>query len=136
MSKNLISILVFVLILLGTTGLTAYLVDLPKFYSLNQNVRSGTGKVISKERANHMSIGFQYQVDDQVFSSIGNAGDIGRTFDSVEVGDSLPISYDTSNPQSAVIGQPQKYLFSAIRGMVFVFLGLCISLFWYLIKGR
>ena len=136
MSRLVVPLLVLTIVLIGVTMLAAILLDFPKFYSLANHARSATAKVTSKERANHMSIRFQYEVDDQIFSSVGRGEDIGKTFETVEVGDMVPIVYDTSNPQSSVMGEPEKYLYGSIRGIAFIFLGLSVCLLWYLFRLR
>ena len=78
-----------------------------------------------------MSVWFQYGIGDQVFTSAGRAEDIGRTFDSLQIGETVPISYDSTEQSSAVLGNPEKYLFSSLRGTGYAFVGLLICFLLY-----
>src|SRR5437868_14758424 len=65
--------------------------NIPKFYSLVRSGRETTGTVTMKERENHMAIRIAYEVEGQKLFTVGSAGNIGRTFESIEIGEKVPV---------------------------------------------
>lgn len=114
----------------------AFLLNVPKYYSLVRHAQPTVGIVKSKERENHMSVWFEYTVDGHLFKSAGRAGDIGRTFDSIQNGEAVTVYYDQSNPASATMGEPSKYLNASIRGTCFIFTGLMLCSLLYELRKK
>ena len=135
-SKNLILLIVFATLALLTTVFWAMAIRLPAAYSLVQNGQSAMGTVVSLERENHRSVRFQYQVDGQSFTSLGSAENIGRTFELMQIGETVPITYDATDHGSAVMGPPERFLYDGLRGIGFAFIGLTVSFLLYLWKRR
>ncbi len=134
-SKNFIIVLLAFFFVLFLTMITAMLIGLPRFYSLVHNARYATGVVVSKERENHMSIWFQYPVEGQIFRSAGQAEDLERAFDGIQIGETIPVSYDSTNYGSAVMGRaPEKYMYSSLRGTGFAFVSLIVCFSLYALK--
>ena len=102
-SKNFIIMLVAFFFVLFLTMITAMLIGLPRFYSLAGNAHYSTGVVVAKEPENHMSVWFQYTVEGQIFRLAGQAKDLERPFDGIQIGETIPISYDSTNYGSAVM---------------------------------
>jgi hypothetical protein len=116
------------------TVIGAWLLDLPKFYSLTQHGQAAFATVVSKEPENHMSIWFEYRVDGRTYKSAGRAEDIGKSFGEIQIGEDVPVYYDSSNPLSATMGRPEKYFYSSLRGVCFILVGLGGSFIVYVLK--
>jgi hypothetical protein len=112
----------------------AMALDVPKFYSLVRNAHCTTGTVVAKQPENHMLVQFKYEVNGEIHTSGGRAEDVGRSFDSVQIGDEVPVYYDTSHPASATMGDPNKYLSAGLRGTAFILIGLTVCFFMYILK--
>ena len=135
-SKKLILLIVFAILAILTTVILAMAIRLPAAYSLVQNGRSATGTVVSLERENHRSVRFQYKIDRQTFTSLGRAENIDRTFESMQIGETVPITYDATDHNSAVMGPPTTYLYDDLRGIGFAFIGLVVCFLLYLWKRK
>jgi hypothetical protein len=127
-------ILGFLLVSVLVTIFGAVLLDVPKFYSLVKNSRSTLGTITAKQPENHMAVQFEYVANGQKFESVGRAEDIGESFNEIQVGREVPISYDSSNPSSATMGEPNRYLYSSLRGTLFIFVGLLICFVLFVLK--
>jgi hypothetical protein len=133
--RNLtVVILGFVIANVLLTIVGAVILDVPKFYSLVKNSRSTLGTIISMQPENHMAIQFEYVANGQKFVSVGRAEDIGKSFNEIQVGREVPVSYDSSNPSSATMGEPDRYLYSSLRGTLFIFVGLLICFVLFVLK--
>jgi hypothetical protein len=128
--KQITALLIFLIVALLIVGIGAMLLDVPKYYSLVNNARLTTGTVISKEPENHMAIQYEYEANGQRYTSKGRAEDIGKSFETIEIKESVPVYYDMSNPSSASLGEPNRYLSSSLRGTVFI--SICVALFFFL----
>ena len=137
MSKKLIVSSLLSLLPIGAIALIGIVfLDVPKFYSLTKHAVPAYGTVVSKEPSNHMSVWFEYQVDGHGYRSAGTAGDIGRSLGEIEIGEKVPINYDESDPAFAVMGDPHKYLYSSLRGTVFLAIGVIFLSLVYVLKRR
>lgn len=134
--RQAIATSIIFLVILLITATAALFLDVPKFYSLVRYGRLADGVVISKQRENHMSIFFEYRVDDHFFQSVGRAEDIGKSFDAIQIGEAVPIYYDSTDPASATMGDPNKYLKSSIIGTCFILGGLVLCVLLYALKRR
>ena len=113
-------------------GFVAYGVAVPRYYSLMRHAQPINATVTSKEPENHMSVWFEYQVDGRTYRGAGRAGDIGETFSSIQTGDQVPIVYDSSDPASAIMGDPQEHLKASLRGVIFISFGLLLMFVIYI----
>ena len=135
MNRELYKILSYLVILIvGMSVIGAWFLDVPKFCSLVLNSVVSQGTVVSKEKENHMSVWFEYKVAGRTFRAAGRAGDIDRTFETIQIGESVPVYYDATNQESATMGDPNKYLRSSIRGTAFIFFSLIVVSLLYLVK--
>src|ERR1044072_589904 len=114
----------FLAIILGVIG--AALLDVPKFLRLTRHAQIVDGTVILKERENHMSVWCEYKVDGQMFKSAGRAGDVGKTFEAIQIGEIVPVYYDPMNPAASTIGNPERYLQSSLVGTGVIFIGVTV----------
>lgn len=134
--RSAILLSVFFIVSLLLTVVVALSLRVPEYYSLVKNAHPTTGSVTSKERENHMSIRFEYRVGKQVFTSVGVAEDIGRTFESIQLGEVVPIVYDDTDRGFAVMGDPRRRLNSSLRGTGFGFVGLLICFLLFALRQR
>jgi hypothetical protein len=124
----------FLIVLTGVVG--AVLLDVPKFYGLSNRARVINGAVTAKEPENHMSVWFEYNVDGQMFRSAGRAGDIGKSFETIQIGEIVPVYYDPLNPAACTMGKPDRYLESSLFGTGFILVGVTILFLIFMIKRR
>ena len=84
------------------------------------------GHITAKEPANHHSIRYSFLVGSQQFTGVHMASIIGVPFDSVAIGDTIPVVYDPRDPTKSVAGDPSALLSWCYAGL-FVWLPLlCI----------
>lgn len=126
--------ILFVGFILGAIG--AFLLSVPRYYSLVRRAQPALGTVKSKERENHMAVWFEYAVDERLYQSAGRAEDVGKSFDAIQVGEAVQVYFDSSNPSSATIGDPSRYLYSSIRGTLFVIVGYVFCILIYFLRWK
>jgi hypothetical protein len=68
------------------------------------------GRITAKEPVNHHSIRYAFSVGGQQFTGAQMAGIVGIPFDSVTVGDAVPVVYDPRNPTKSFPGDPSALL--------------------------
>jgi hypothetical protein len=67
---------------------------------------------------NHLGLDFNYVVDGHVFNGSRYAGQIGRTFDTIKLGDSVTVFYNEKNPASSTLDNPSVLLVRIIGQIV------------------
>jgi Protein of unknown function (DUF3592) len=133
----------FVLVFLIWIGLVAiflavaaYTLEVPKYHRLASGGVQTKGLVVVKEPDNHSFIRYSYQVDQQQYTGLGNAGGINRPFEELNPGDSLNVYYDPTNPGSSLLGDAKGQYASIVRGVAFMTLiGPIFCLVGLFVKG-
>lgn len=115
---------------------TAVIIDVPKFYRLTKYAHLVDGTVTSLERENHRAVLVRYKVEGQNFETAGQAESVGKSFETIQIGDIAPVYYDPSNPTTSTLGKPNRYLHSSLMGTGFVFIGVLFSFLLFVIKSR
>jgi len=136
MSKVKKLLIGYPLVVFLTTLMCTIVFQIPTAYSLAANARSSTGIVKSKDRIQHRTIYFEYQVDGTSYTGAGGAEDAGLNFDTIEPGESVPITYDNSQHSSSVIGQPDKNLAAGLRLLVVQFVAVTSVFLFLILKNR
>jgi hypothetical protein len=116
--------------------LGALVFGVPKYYSLVRNAQFTTGTVTSLQPKQHMLVEFEYKVNGRIYTSGGKAENIGRPFYSIQIGDTVPVYYDASDPASASMGDPDRYLTDSMRVTGVFMLMLSFAFFLYFLKKR
>lgn len=114
----------------------AVFLEVPKYYRLSRSGRETIGKVVSKEREKHNTINLQYSVEGRTFESGGFAEAVGRSFDTLSVGDQVVIYYDPDDPGKSTLGDPVGYLKTSLRGTLFISFIPLLAYISYKVKTR
>ena len=105
-----------------------------KFYLLSERGVLIQGQVTKTEPQNHHAVYYSYSIDQRDYSGVGSAGNMNRRIDEVTVGDKAPVTYDSLNPESSCLGDPNKQLSSLMRGVIFISLFPTLCFFSYFVK--
>jgi hypothetical protein len=133
--KNPTLLVVFPIVVLLTTIVGGLALNVPRDYSLVTNARTTIGIVVSKDSKQHRTVYFDYQVNGQTFRSGGSAEDAGTSFEAMEIGQTVPVTYDATNYSSALIGLPNKHLNDGLRLLGFQFLMVTFTFVGLAIKN-
>lgn len=128
----IVSAFFLLIVVFGFIG--AFLFGLPKYYSIYMEGAETRGMIVSKDREQHQYIQAEYNVDGKKYVTGGRADSFGKDFDSVKIGDSVPIFYNKSRPSSAIFGDPDKHLNSSIISTLVVASTPLILFFAYVLR--
>ena len=98
----------------------AAILNLPKFYHLAKRGVPHTAQVTRVEPDNHNAVYYSYAVNHQGYSGVGTASRIGRRSEMIIRGDTVPIVYDSAEPESSCLGDANEQLRSLTRGVIFL----------------
>ena len=96
------------------------------------------GAIIEKLPNDHLGIKFTYKVEGNNYEGQSTAGTIGRAFESIQLGDTINVFYDTKNPNTSTLDDP-KIVFIRIIGeliaacVVIPMLVICLLHRWRLL---
>jgi hypothetical protein len=94
------------------------------------------GRVTAKEPRNHQLVRYSYEVGGRAYSGAGNAGRGNPSFDQLNIGDRVRVSYDPHDPSESFLGNPEAQLRSLKTGVIFLaVLGPLFSLVGLYSKG-
>ena len=110
--------------LLVATGAYVFLVAaiFPAWHRYERLEHAGKqteGTITAKERGNHESVRFQYTVSSKVYSGTDSLGFTNLSFDNVNVGDAVPVTYWPTEPIVAIIGNPYQ-IYMSWTGLLFI----------------
>src|SRR5712692_8907533 len=77
-------------------------------------------RVTAKEPNNHRFVHYSYEIGGQTYSGIGNGGRGNADFDRIEIGQSVLVFYDPSDPRVSCLGNPANHLEANLTGVAFV----------------
>ena len=95
--------------------------------------RTTTGRIGETFPDNHQGIGFSYKVDGHDYSGSSYAGQIGRSFASIQLGDSVTVFYAEHHPATYTLEAPKVLLVRTVGQIVAVCVILSVFGF-YIIK--
>lgn len=128
------NVLYFVLSLLATVYAVGFSLTSFQIFEAYQLVRNGTkstGLVFDKDRENHQRIRYRFTLDGKTYHSSGFSADTGKSFDEIQIGQSVPITYETGNPYNSTIGDSESTFYPNLRLAIFVSLfptfALCVA---------
>jgi hypothetical protein len=114
----------------------AGILKLPKFYYLAKRGVHDAGRVTALEPDNHNAVYYSYVVNHQGYSGVGAASSIGRKSEMMTTGETVPIVYDSADPESSCLGDADEKLGSLTRGLIFLASAPTLTLFvLYVRKG-
>ena len=134
-NKRLLVVLWFV-----STGAFAIggagILNLPRSYSLTKRGVHVTARVTSVEPNNHNAVYYSYVVNQQGYSGVGTASSIGRKSEMITTGETVPIVYDSADPESSYLGDANEQFKSLTHGVIFLACAPTFTLFVLLVgKG-
>lgn len=94
-----------------------------KLTELNRLMVEGvktTGVIIEKNRENHQRIRYNFSVNSIKYTWGGFAGDLGKGFDQISVGETVLVTYEKENPQNSVLGNPENTFYPNLRLSIFI----------------
>jgi hypothetical protein len=101
-------------------GISVTNLKMLELYRLMTNGVGTTGSVTEKIRENHQRIRYSFQVDGKTYAWGGFSGDIGKQFDQISLGDQVPITYETGNPENSSLGDPRTTFYPNLRLTIFI----------------
>lgn len=130
--------LVFLLLWLGSTtyaiGFCITTFKLTELYRLTQYGARTEGIVTEKVPENHQRIKYSFSVEGKNYNWGGFAGDIGKNFDQISVGQEIPVTYEINNPNNSCMGLPETTFYPNLRLSIFISLFPTIALVILAIK--
>src|ERR1044071_4949933 len=94
--------------------------DWRKWHGLAERAVVTEGRVLDKEPENHRSIRYSYQVGARTYTGIGSARRGNATFEELNVGDRVRVSYDSEKPEESLLGDAQGQASSITVGVLLV----------------
>jgi hypothetical protein len=82
------------------------------------NYQTTTGTISEKFPNNHLGIGFGYKVLGQQHTGTSYAGEIGRSFDAIQLGDAVTVFYDEHHPANYTLETPKVLLVRTIGQII------------------
>jgi len=130
------------IVLLAATVFAIYLSNriflIGEMYNLVRNGTQTEGTVIEKREQEHRIVRYRYAVDEKEYVWGGYAGDVGKEFFEIKVGDKVVVYYDSANPASSSLGDPTPIFNSNLRGAIifsflptFLYLGYLAKKKWF-----
>jgi hypothetical protein len=116
---------------IGFAGFAAANLKLPSLFRLLTGGVETGGVITDKIRENHQRIRYSFTVDGHTYTWGGFSGDIEKTFDQVNVGDPVSITYEKDNPTNSCLGDPRNTFYPNLRMAIFMSLipTIAIALF-------
>jgi len=114
----------------------AFALEAPRYRGLATRGIEIKGVVVAKEPENHSFIQYSYEVHQQKYRGVGNAGGVNPPFGDLKPGDQVRIYYDPKDPSASLLGDPRSQYASIIRGIFFATLiGPIFCLLGLFLKG-
>lgn len=120
-------------LLAGVFG--AVMLKVPKYYRLTRYGVAAEGSITTLEPYNHASVIYMYQVRGRTYTGGGHAGDIYADFDQLGRGQKVPVFYRPDKEGVSCLGDPEKHLYSLLRGSAFIMTFPTLFLFALKIRG-
>jgi len=125
--KLLVSIIVWAVSFMTIATLIGGL-NIPRFWAINQHPGKEIGIVVGKYPHDHQSLKYTYVVNKVEYSSstsiIGNEN---PEYNSIEIGKTIIVYFDTMNPSNSILREPKRAISSEIATVLIA--GLVGSIF-------
>lgn len=128
------ALLIFTALFAAVVG--ALILKLPSKYRLEKYGVPIEAIVISKNREDHMSVIFRYEVEGQTYTALGRGAEVKGGFDSISANEVVEALYDPYNRENATLGDPREQLLSSLAGTVFISLIPTVFFIAYRIRAR
>jgi hypothetical protein len=108
--------------------------NLPRYRRLARSYEATTGQIIGLEPGNHQLVRYSYSINDREYEGETNGGSIDRPYQSLRVGDSIPVFYSTEQLNASSVRPPADQLFNELRGVVLAAVLFASFFLWRLWK--
>jgi hypothetical protein len=98
---------------------------------LGMDYKTAKGTITNKFPNNHLGISFDYEVDGRIYEGAGYAGQVGRAFEDIHLGDPVNVFYNVRWPDSSTLEIPSVLFVRSIGQLVALsvilsLLGMCL----------
>ena len=107
---------------------------LPDTYRLMKTGLTIRGEVTNKQAANHQTVNYSFVVDGKTYTWGGHAGDIGKEFSQISIGQQVPVTYEPDNPTNSCLGDPDVIFYPDLRLSIFASLFPTVMLIFLAFK--
>src|SRR4051812_46031387 len=91
-------------------GVVTGSMNLRRFYALESDGIKTTGTVTALEPEHHQVVHYRYKVADATYEGVSSIGVGNPTFNALDVGTSVMIYYEESDPRVSALGEPAPRL--------------------------
>jgi hypothetical protein len=118
--RRLSPIAINVAVWIGLTALVALfgLFSVLHSSSISSHAQSTQASIVGLVPEQHQSFDYRYRVGDRTYFGRSTAGNADRAFESLHVGDTLTVFYDSTDPDRSTAGPPDMPKIEAIGGLV------------------
>jgi hypothetical protein len=89
-----------------------------KSSSLSRHAQSTQAAVVGLVPEQHQSFDYGYRVGNRTFFGRSTAGEADKTFESLHVGDTVTVFYDSTHPEKSTAGPPDMPKIEGIGGVI------------------
>jgi len=130
------TLLVFLTLVLVQGFLAIRFLDWTQSQNLARHAIKTSGRVTAKEPDNHNFVRYSFEVNGRPYSGLGNAGGENSEFEELQIGSTVIVYYDATNPEDSFLGNPARHAASATNGVIFVVVvGSLLCMFGLYAKG-
>jgi hypothetical protein len=104
--------------------------------SIARHARSTQASIVGVVPEEHQSFDYRYRVGDRTYFGRSTAGNADRSFESLRVGDTLSIFYDSTHPEESTAGPPDMPRIEAIGGLIAACVIVPFALMYFMHQAR
>jgi hypothetical protein len=118
--KRLSPVAINIWVWIGLTALVAVFgsASVLKSSSISRHAQTTQASVVALVPEQHQSFDYRYRVGTHTFLGRSTAGDADRSFESMRVGDTVTIFYDSTHPEQSTAGPPDMAAIETIGGLI------------------
>jgi hypothetical protein len=107
----------------------------PPYDQLARDNVPTVGWITLKEPKNHQNVHYAFSADSQIHEGVGHGGEGGiPAFDELQIGQKVPVFYDSANPKLSSLGDPNQLLRKAnlltASGSILFSIFAVVALYW------
>ena len=116
--------LVLLVLWVGSTAIAvSFCATKFKLFDLYRLTKSGVvtdGKITDRLPNQHRRLSYSFIAEGRTYQWGGFAGDIGKEFDEISIGERVLITYDPADPGISTLGRPEPSLYSNLLLSIFI----------------
>jgi hypothetical protein len=89
-----------------------------KSSSISRYAQSTEASVVGLVPEQHQSFDYRYRVGNRTFFGRSTAGEADKAFESLRVGDTVTVFYDSTHPEKSTAGPPDMPKIEAVGGLI------------------